>query len=66
MARKTVERVYKVSAPNPRGVEFSWKVVGFTLATTCEMALLESKDSFEESALAVEPATDRETQEFFA
>ena len=66
MARKMIERVYKVSAPNPYGVEFSWKTVGFILSVTAEMALLEAKDSFEEGALAVQPATDRETKEFFA
>jgi 1,2-phenylacetyl-CoA epoxidase PaaB subunit len=66
MARKMIERVYKVSTPNRMGLEFSWKTAGFILATTAEMALFEAKDSFTETALAVEHASEKETKEFFA
>lgn len=66
MARKSVDRVYKVSTPNKFGDVYSWVVAGFISARTAEMALLEAKDSFEDGALAVEPASESEIKEFLS
>lgn len=68
MARITQEKVYKVTANHRTPGEFQrFRTVGFIAACTTDLALEDAKESFKgEAGLAVEPATEQETKEFWS